>query len=332
MEPVHKRKRIDSPTNRENPGPPGISRSTLWFDDGNIILQAESIIFRVHRSVLALHSPVLRDMFLLARPDMDIEPDFGCPLVRMEGDLGSEWEELLTLIYHGFSKTRPGDTLSFIQISAMLRLGHKYSFRSYRAEALERFLDAFGPDWDTIMVTDDGTIDTERMHMDDSHSWSDVVNLAYDLRLNQALPLIYFNAIAHTSYPAYLFEGTKSNNGRISYVHEDIRRHLICTQNNLYAALRRHTFSWMFTPIGDSDCDCWDFLLGLISQTYTPRLDVAKALGVWDEVECQGLCSECRTAAQASFEHGRDNLWDALPSVFGLPSWDVLEASLEELD
>lgn len=87
----------------------------------------------------------------------------------------------------------------------MLRLGHKYCFKAYRAEALERFTDAFGADWDTVVISDHGEIDTEKMHMDDSHSWSDVVNLGYDLSLNKSLPLIYFNAIAHEQYPVGSF-------------------------------------------------------------------------------------------------------------------------------
>jgi hypothetical protein len=195
--------------------------AAIWFDDGNVILQAENKKFRVHKSILALHSPIMNDMFMLGKPDADMGSDSvedGCPVVEMKDDSASEWEELLSLIYHGYryveskrcsgsaihSKnrvTRPNEGLSFVQISAMLRLGHKYCFKPYRQEALERFVDAFGSDWDTVVINDEGDIDTDKMRMDDAHSWSDVVNLAFDLRIRQSLPLVCFNAIAHKDYP-----------------------------------------------------------------------------------------------------------------------------------
>lgn len=46
--------------------------STLWFSDGNIVLASKfkdtpglqgTMLFRVHRSVLSMHSPVFKDMF-----------------------------------------------------------------------------------------------------------------------------------------------------------------------------------------------------------------------------------------------------------------------------
>lgn len=90
----------------------------------------------------------------------------------------------------------------------MLRLGHKYNFATYREEALSRLEDAFGPDWETVIVNETGDINTDRISMDEAHSWSDVLNLAYDLRLDVMLPLIYYNAIAHKHYPVSIHLGT----------------------------------------------------------------------------------------------------------------------------
>jgi len=45
------------------------TRSTdIYFDDGNIILVAGNIAFRVHRGQLARHSEVFRDLLLLPQP------------------------------------------------------------------------------------------------------------------------------------------------------------------------------------------------------------------------------------------------------------------------
>lgn len=40
----------------------------FWYSDGNIILVARDVEFRVFKGILAEHSPVFRDMFSLPQP------------------------------------------------------------------------------------------------------------------------------------------------------------------------------------------------------------------------------------------------------------------------
>lgn len=92
--------------------------SSLYLADGNICLSAASsrfiapvdgaaeptqpagLLFRVHRSVLALHSPVFRDMFGI--PDMSgaNETYDGISLVQMP-DSAEDLEGPLKAFYHG---------------------------------------------------------------------------------------------------------------------------------------------------------------------------------------------------------------------------------------
>lgn len=37
----------------------------LWFTDGNVVLETDTYLFRVHKSLLSFHSTVFRDMFEL---------------------------------------------------------------------------------------------------------------------------------------------------------------------------------------------------------------------------------------------------------------------------
>jgi hypothetical protein len=65
-----------------SPEPPvELARSDIWFEDGNVILQAAWTQFRVHRGVLSANSRVFADMFgvaeLLAGESVE-----GCPVVR----------------------------------------------------------------------------------------------------------------------------------------------------------------------------------------------------------------------------------------------------------
>lgn len=47
----------------------------LWFEDGNIILEAEKTQLRVHKSVLSKHSEVFRGMFGLTQLQGDVDID-----------------------------------------------------------------------------------------------------------------------------------------------------------------------------------------------------------------------------------------------------------------
>ena len=72
---------------------------TLWFDDGNIVLIAENIAFRVHSSILSRRSPVFKDMFAMPQP-MGAECMENCPVVQMT-DPPSELGDFLNYIYNG---------------------------------------------------------------------------------------------------------------------------------------------------------------------------------------------------------------------------------------
>src|ERR1700691_1251235 len=65
----------------DEPPRPG-TRSVPWFDDGNIVLEAEQTQFRVYRGILSENSVVFKDMFDLSRPGDEREVE-GCPVVHL---------------------------------------------------------------------------------------------------------------------------------------------------------------------------------------------------------------------------------------------------------
>ncbi|KZP19268.1 hypothetical protein FIBSPDRAFT_862906 [Athelia psychrophila] len=71
----------------------------LWFDDGSVVLIAEAMSFRVHRSILCKHSSVLSDIFDIPQPpegsSYTIE---GRPVIRMH-DSAHEFAQLLKACY-----------------------------------------------------------------------------------------------------------------------------------------------------------------------------------------------------------------------------------------
>jgi hypothetical protein len=75
-------------------------RSSIWFDDGNIILVAAgSAAFKVHRGQLERHSEVFHDLFSIPQPQEQVLLD-GCFFVDLH-DCPSDVFYLLTALYDG---------------------------------------------------------------------------------------------------------------------------------------------------------------------------------------------------------------------------------------
>lgn len=74
----------------------------LWFEDGNVVLVAETTGFRVYRGLLARHSEIFHDMFSMPQPEQTAEDTYeGCPVVRMADDTADEVSKILTVLYDG---------------------------------------------------------------------------------------------------------------------------------------------------------------------------------------------------------------------------------------
>lgn len=70
---------------------------TLWFEDGNLILEADATRFRVYRGVLVKHSSVFHDMLSIPQPsDQDLFE--GQPVVRLH-DSSEDVTYFLSALY-----------------------------------------------------------------------------------------------------------------------------------------------------------------------------------------------------------------------------------------
>ncbi len=84
-----------------------VRHDLLWFLDGNVVLATDSLLFRVHKSFLSLHSSVFKDMFdlpFVAPGDVEDQNTAevayeGLPLVALAGDKGEDVAHLLRAAY-----------------------------------------------------------------------------------------------------------------------------------------------------------------------------------------------------------------------------------------
>lgn len=89
-----------SSENRSNPGDHiDLVRSDVWYDDGNVVLQAQNAQFKIHKSILVHSSAVFRDMLSLPQPPLeDTYVVDGCPVVHLS-DSAEEVRYILQAIF-----------------------------------------------------------------------------------------------------------------------------------------------------------------------------------------------------------------------------------------
>ena len=71
----------------------------LWYEDGNVVLVAESTAFCLHRSILSRKCPVFRDMFSTSHPDTQDIID-GRPSIHLS-DASQDLAYFFDFLYNG---------------------------------------------------------------------------------------------------------------------------------------------------------------------------------------------------------------------------------------
>ncbi|KAL1938258.1 hypothetical protein VTO73DRAFT_11709 [Trametes versicolor] len=122
----------------------------FWYSDGNIILLAHDVEFRVYKGLLAEHSPVFKDMFSLPQPPSPVTApsEDACPVVHLS-DSPEDLRHILRVYMPKLGGPSPAfhtsiPTYSYDAIAAAVRLGHKYQMSDMLNDALT-FLKTYYP-------------------------------------------------------------------------------------------------------------------------------------------------------------------------------------------
>ncbi|KZP05127.1 hypothetical protein FIBSPDRAFT_682208, partial [Athelia psychrophila] len=116
----------------------------LWFDDASVILVAEAMSFRVHRSILCKPSSVLSDILSIPQPpDNGSETIEGCP-VRTH-DSAHELAQLLKACYDPYFP-QEAKYISLDYALSILRLSTKYHMPAFRRRSFDELKKYFPSD------------------------------------------------------------------------------------------------------------------------------------------------------------------------------------------
>ncbi|KAJ7108755.1 hypothetical protein C8R44DRAFT_296725 [Mycena epipterygia] len=304
---------------RVNPTP---VRSKIWMPYGDIILQAESMQFRVNRDVLAKQSSVFSDMFSVPQPPNEPTVE-GCPIVLVS-DGAKDWELLLEVLYEPFQYKL---ALPFEVVASMLRLGKKYDIPMAKENAIWRIhyefpaqLDA----WDKLEP------DLTKIEDRAGNTMVDLLNLTYECGVLSSIPAVAFSCL-HTKTLEHLFAGVKREDESLIILTDHIKLTLAIAFERILH-FQHTTFDWIDDdsvipqPLCKSPASCTRqrnvFRRGA---NWTEDDEIRFfTLSDWDEWS-DGMCVECKEAGEEFFNAGRHKAWEALPSFFGLPEWKDLK-------
>lgn len=303
----------------------GITRSDIWFEDGNVIIQAEKTHFKVYRGGLAANSSIFKDMFSMPQPpsagELDVE---GCPVVHVSDTAEDIAIVLQALFLRGH--VAAGEPLSIPAVVAFLRLGKKYDIELLHAEALKRLhceypstLGEMDLDYPSPMIAQKPDTPTDLI----------IANLAREQSLLSVLPLALYRCCC--SYSAIqLMVGISGDDAVTTVLSAGDLLACCVALSSLGSTQYATTLAWLNPyaikfPTCTSPAHCDNIRKFALHNVFFPSISIV-GLATWSDFRddwlwAGSMCSSCDTIAEKLHDDGRVKFWEALPSIFGLPEW-----------
>ncbi|KAJ7500465.1 hypothetical protein B0H11DRAFT_1714417 [Mycena galericulata] len=299
----------------------------LWFEDGNIVIQAGNSQFRVYRGVLAARSSVFKDMLSVPQPPESELVD-GCPLVRLT-DSEMEVEVFLKALFlPEFFMPFPSAT-TFDVAAGCLRLSHKYGVDYLRRRALVHL--------SSVYHSKLSTRDIAEHYLSDSHPPGEsheiyAVEVFREVDALWLLPYAFYNlswAFNRSKVDTDVFHGGDYIGIPIGLSMRDQESFLQGHAIQSHYAIK--ILSFLTDPFdiegctSPAECAIARFrAAGNIQDRYLDdTLNAWSEVGHWDMLE--SVCPICLAALKTTHEAARQAFWDELPGIYGLPSWEELE-------
>ncbi|KAH9932298.1 uncharacterized protein B0H18DRAFT_987469 [Fomitopsis serialis] len=311
----------------------------VWFDDGNVVLVAESIAFCIHRGLLSLHSEVFRGMFTMPPPENE-ETVAGCPVVRVS-DAAQEMRYMLWALYNGRAFRNPRAQVPFKVVAALLRLAHKYQITYLREEALARIKTVYVDDSLDFMTEECPSHPLLTYEEEDAF---DVVQLAHLTDTPSLLPAALYLCCETEPFwePTNIIKSFLSKRDEEPYnllSQEDVFRCLAARPQLVEARLA--VFSYIFSDAGGMQCRASGLCRGALAFIKNRFFEAQSEVPEWPvRIDClypraddvmsdtcysgqYSFCSSCQTYFKGRDKDIRERIWSDLPSYFGLdiPGW-----------
>ncbi|PIL26476.1 hypothetical protein GSI_12234 [Ganoderma sinense ZZ0214-1] len=291
----------------------------FWLEDGSIILVAQQTGFRVYRALLARQSTVFSNMFSSSTPNAE-EMVEGCPVVYMS-ESAEEVAHLLHVLLPTSQRTlfSRNFSFSFEQISAIIRLAHKYDIQDVLDQAIASLAHFFTSDFDTWERNKKQVVDVTLAQS------ICIVNLARLVDWPSLLPVALYQCALLGST---VLGGYKHDNASVEHLHPDDLRRVIRGRNRL-AKEANEMVAEIFISDPCARCttraSCRDALRRMLEIAVaddgcsSPEVLRSWDCGIENWGEEEGLCDACQRAAVERDTTARRHVWNKLPDIiFGL--------------
>ncbi|KAJ6546873.1 hypothetical protein B0H19DRAFT_1162841 [Mycena capillaripes] len=297
----------------------------LWFEDGNIVIQAEDYQFCLFRSFLTTKSPIFQDTFSIPQPD-DAERINGCPVVRIY-DSATDAAHFFKAIFDTETFLPAPAPTTFEKVAAILRLSTKYEVEHLRKRALEHLSTGYPTSlaqWRTL----EGSLPHATFPVLPSDALA-TINLAREVACPWVLPTAFYEYCKCT-VPAEIFRGTTQEGVLLSLSDPDKQ---LCLEARERQQAGKDVESFLTTLPLEA---CTDSSACLRSRVVWMRyLNKLRQDGFWmDPTEtwehwgffAEHVCEPCLFSCQMKYEDARQAVWLSIPAMFNLPGWAELEA------
>ncbi|KAI0375591.1 hypothetical protein BV20DRAFT_959582 [Pilatotrama ljubarskyi] len=167
--------------------------SEYFFNDGNVVIQVEDIQYNLHRSLLALHSPVFRELFTLPQPVGSTEGRADDHPITLSGIRAMDFTRFLWLLYPpslGFCKVSTVDEWLSVMDQA-----DRWQIDSLRARAIAQLRELYIEPVRKVLIWHRYSLPSHEL----IPSYMDIISRSQPLSVGEAqdLGLHLFVKIAH---------------------------------------------------------------------------------------------------------------------------------------
>ncbi|KLO07211.1 hypothetical protein SCHPADRAFT_945460 [Schizopora paradoxa] len=184
-----KRRRLSETTDPKDGGGPKASSARphddIWYSDGSVVLATDTHLYRVHKSMLAKHSKVLKDLFEIPTAGVEADRWEDVPLVRMAGDSDEEVCVLLKALY-GMNLKDVLRTMALSKATALLSISSKYDFNEIRRDVIAHLASLFPSTFEKYKASDYHT------QTPCAESLFNLIVVAHRCEVQIILPVLYY--------------------------------------------------------------------------------------------------------------------------------------------
>ncbi|KLO16673.1 hypothetical protein SCHPADRAFT_994956 [Schizopora paradoxa] len=313
----------------------------LWFSDGSVVLATDLYLFKVHKTVLSLHSSVFKDMFdfpgvdgltnggVISESAQDMYE--GLPLVTLVGYSGEDVAHLLRAVYEPrYYDSRRNQTPLPVVI-ALLTLSTKYDFKTIRSDIILTISRYYSIDFPVHMsvATGDQSFPLFGVERWDCHF--PLLAAAFKCNADVLLPSLY--SVCSGFQLEHVLDMSKTLPPECSRAlilgRERLRSSLVTLALNLPGRVQK--------GIAEHICPDEESCLSTVGFINWQSAEVVNALlgyecGIAFVYDTLGsVCERCGVYLANEIDVRWNVIWRNVPSYFELPDWSVLREQLKEL-